>query len=138
MNQQTLQGTWNEIKGKIRNKWGTLTDDDLTAFSGNIQQLMGTIQKKTGETRERIEQFFEEISKEGGNAVDRAGQAARSGIEQVNTAFQETTHQAVETAKKGFNDMESSICKRPAESMALCFGAGIATGFLVTLLMRRR
>jgi len=62
-NQQTLQGNWNEIKGQLRSKWGSLTDDDLAIFNGNVEQLVGTIQRKTGEAREGIEQFFEQATR---------------------------------------------------------------------------
>ena len=55
LNQQTLQGNWNEIKGKLQSKWGTLTDDDIAIFNGNVDQLVGTIQRKTGEARASIE-----------------------------------------------------------------------------------
>ena len=61
INQQTLQGNWNEIKGKLRSKWGSLTDDDVKVFNGNVEQLVGTIQRKTGATSESIEQFFEQF-----------------------------------------------------------------------------
>jgi uncharacterized protein YjbJ (UPF0337 family) len=138
MNQQTLQGNWNEIKGKIRSKWGTLTDDDLMAFSGNVQQLVGTIQKKTGEARENIEQFFDQLGDEGRSAFSQAGQAARAGVQQVADTFQETTHRVADSAKKGYADVESAVRRSPAESLAICFGAGIVTGVLVTLLMRKR
>ena len=60
VNQQTLQGNWNEIKGKLRNKWGQLTNDDLQSVHGNVDQLIGLIQRKTGEARNSVEQFLEE------------------------------------------------------------------------------
>jgi len=49
INEQVLQGNWNEIKGKIRSKWGQLTNDDLQSFDGNVDRLVGLIQRKTGE-----------------------------------------------------------------------------------------
>jgi uncharacterized protein YjbJ (UPF0337 family) len=57
ISQQTMQANWNEIKGKLRSKWAALTDDDLAIFRGNVDQLVGTIQRKTGEARESIEEF---------------------------------------------------------------------------------
>ena len=55
INQQTLEGNWNEIKGKIHEKWGQITQDDLQKARGSIDQLVGVIQRKTGEARDRIE-----------------------------------------------------------------------------------
>ena len=53
VNEQVLSGKWNEISGKIREKWGQLTDDDMQTFHGNATQLVGLIQRKTGEARAR-------------------------------------------------------------------------------------
>ena len=61
ISQQTLQGNWHEVKGLLRSKWGALTDDDVAVFNGNVEELMGTIQRKTGEARESVEQFFEQL-----------------------------------------------------------------------------
>ena len=61
INQQVLQGNWNEIKGKLRSKWGQLTNDDVKSFDGNIDQLLGLIQKRTGEGRESVERFLNDL-----------------------------------------------------------------------------
>ena len=51
INQQILEGNWNEIKGKLRQKWGQLTDDDFPQMCGEADQIIGIIQRKTGEAR---------------------------------------------------------------------------------------
>lgn len=51
INQQILEGNWNEIKGKLRQKWGQLTDDDFPQICGEADQIIGIIQRKTGEAR---------------------------------------------------------------------------------------
>ena len=84
INAQTLQGNWNEITGKLRSKWGALTADDLAVFNGNVDQLVGTIQRKTGEARESIEQFFEQFSADGAVAFSRAGESVRAFAQQAN------------------------------------------------------
>jgi len=58
MNQQIFEGNWNEIKGKLREKWGQLTDDDLPQVRGDAEQIIGTIQRKTGEARERLNSIY--------------------------------------------------------------------------------
>ena len=74
INQQVLQGNWNEIKGKLRNKWGQLSNDDVKSFDGNVDQLLGLIQKKTGEGRESVESFLNEVTTKGGAAVTQAAE----------------------------------------------------------------
>lgn len=55
MNTLKLKGDWNVMKGKLKQKWGKLTDDDLTFVEGKETELIGRIQKRTGETREAVE-----------------------------------------------------------------------------------
>ncbi len=55
MNKLEIKGDWNITKGKLKQKWAKLTDDDLQYVSGTNDELLGRIQKRTGETREAIE-----------------------------------------------------------------------------------
>ena len=48
MNQQILEGDWNEIKGQLRQRWGQLTDDDLPQIRGDAEQIIGAIQTQNG------------------------------------------------------------------------------------------
>ena len=138
INQQTLQGNWNEITGKLRAKWGALTDDDLTIFNGNVEQLLGTIQRKTGEARESIEQFFEQFSANGASAVSQAGETVRAYAQQAAETVQETSKQAAASVREGYAEVEDFVRQRPAESLAVCFGVGVITGVVVGLLFRSR
>lgn len=60
MNKLEVMGNWNIAKGKLKQKWAKLTDDDLRYDEGQEQELVGRIQKRTGETREAIEKALEE------------------------------------------------------------------------------
>jgi uncharacterized protein YjbJ (UPF0337 family) len=55
MNTLEIKGDWNIAKGKLRQKWAKLTDDDLQYVRGKEEELVGRIQKRTGETREVVE-----------------------------------------------------------------------------------
>ena len=50
-----IKGDWNIIKGKLKQNWASLTDDDLQYADGKKDELCGRIQKRTGETRESVE-----------------------------------------------------------------------------------
>jgi len=54
MTKLELKGSWNEIKGKLKQKYGQLTDDDLTFSEGKDDELLGRLQKKLGRTKEDI------------------------------------------------------------------------------------
>jgi uncharacterized protein YjbJ (UPF0337 family) len=55
MNKFEFKGDWNIAKGKLKQKWAELTDDDLQLAEGKHEELLGRIQKRTGQTREAIE-----------------------------------------------------------------------------------
>jgi len=55
-----IKGDWNITKGKLKQKWAKLTDDDLQYTDGKCDELYGRIQKRTGETREAIEKAIHE------------------------------------------------------------------------------
>ena len=55
MNRDTLKGQWMQLKGKARQQWGKLTDDDLEKIQGNAEMLAGKIQEYYGKTREQAE-----------------------------------------------------------------------------------
>jgi uncharacterized protein YjbJ (UPF0337 family) len=55
-----IKGDWNIIKGKLKQKWARLTEDDLQLLDGKQDELLGRIQKRTGETREAVEDAIRE------------------------------------------------------------------------------
>lgn len=55
MNSEEMKGNWNILKGKVRQTWGDLTDDDVEQVAGNRDELVGRIQKQYGITREEAE-----------------------------------------------------------------------------------
>jgi uncharacterized protein YjbJ (UPF0337 family) len=56
-----LKGNWNETKGKLKEKYGELTDDDLTYAEGKEDQLVGNIQKKLGKTKDEVKQMLRDM-----------------------------------------------------------------------------
>ncbi|WP_192348356.1 CsbD family protein [Algoriphagus sp. Y33] len=54
-----VKGNWNEIKGKLKQQYGDLTDDDLMYSEGKSDELLGKIQKKTGKTKEEVKGFID-------------------------------------------------------------------------------
>jgi len=52
MNQDRIQGRWKQLKGKLKEQWGRLTDDDLDVIAGRRDQLLGRIQQRHGLARD--------------------------------------------------------------------------------------
>ena len=149
MNQQTLDGNWNEIKGKVREKWGQLTDSDLPQRQGDVEQLVGIIQRKTGDGRESIEQFLQQMS---GGATSVMGTAAETvrdyaqhasesvqhTAQQASESVQHTAKQAADQVRAGYGEAERFVRNRLGESLLVCFGLGLITGVVIALSMRSR
>jgi uncharacterized protein YjbJ (UPF0337 family) len=62
MTKLETKGDWNITKGKLKQKWASLTDDDLQFVNGKSDELLGRIQKRTGETLEAVEKAVKESS----------------------------------------------------------------------------
>ena len=56
-----FKGTWNELKGKLKQKYAQLTDDDLLFAEGQDEELLGRLQKRLGETRDKIRRTIAEL-----------------------------------------------------------------------------
>ena len=59
MNSDIMQGQWNQLKGKIKQQWGRLTDDDLAEINGDRDLLIGKLQELYGRSREDAEKDLE-------------------------------------------------------------------------------
>jgi uncharacterized protein YjbJ (UPF0337 family) len=149
VNQQTLEGNWNEIKGKLHERWGQLTQDDLQKVRGNVDQLVGLIQRKTGEARERVEQYLSELTSNGSSGVGKVADAVRGYASSAadsmrgyastaGDSLDEARARAAHLVRGGVVQTERMIQQRPLESLAVGFGAGLITGVIVGLVLRSR
>ncbi len=59
MNTLKMKGNWNVVKGKLQQRWGELTNDDLSYVEGQETELVGRIQHRTGESREAVEEALD-------------------------------------------------------------------------------
>ncbi len=145
INQQALRGNWNEIQGKLRKRWAQLTSDDVQDFDGDVDRLVGLIQRKTGEGRQDVERFLDDVTASGASAVEQATEAVRGYAHQASERIQERTRQAAESMRQGYDSLrqgyegaEEMVRRRPSEAAVVCFGAGVLTGLVVALLIHRK
>ncbi|QJW90469.1 CsbD family protein [Spirosoma taeanense] len=61
MNETTVKGGWNELKGKLKQAYGDLTDDDLAYEEGQSDEMYGKIQQKTGKTKDEINKAIADL-----------------------------------------------------------------------------
>jgi uncharacterized protein YjbJ (UPF0337 family) len=62
MNSQIIRGNWDIAKGKLKQKYASLTDNDLTFVNGKEDEFIGRLEKKTGAARQELERFLRDES----------------------------------------------------------------------------
>jgi uncharacterized protein YjbJ (UPF0337 family) len=136
INAQQLQGAWNRVRGQVKERWGQLTDDDLTFRGGNVDQLVGRIQQKTGESREAIEKFFNDAIGSGSNMVSQATQAVGNFAQQASGRLRDSWEAVADQAGDGYAQATRMVSRYPTQSVAAVFGLGVGLGLLIGLALR--
>lgn len=143
VSREQIQGQWTEVKGRLREHWGQLTENDLQRAKGSAEQLVGVVQEKTGATRNEVEHFLDGIFNERTRAQleetaqhysEAAQQAANEAAEYMRDQYQRAAAASGDFASK----ISHSVRSRPTESMAIAFGLGIAAGALLFFGKRTR
>jgi uncharacterized protein YjbJ (UPF0337 family) len=149
VDQATFQGNWNQIKGKIKEKYGQMTDDDLQSFNGNMDQLIGKIQQRTGEGKQQVEEFLGTLSGGTSNilekgrhiaedAMQRGQEYMNQGVQRSREMWEQTSGQVGERFSDGYHQAEDTIKSYPTQAVAVAFAAGLVTGLGMCLLAGRR
>ncbi len=138
INAQELQGQWNTLRGQVKQKWGQLNDDDLQIHGGNIDQLVGRIQQKTGEGREAVEKFLGELTSKGSSAVAQATEAVGQYAQQAGDRLREHYGQLSDVARDRYEMASDVVRHKPGQSVATAFGIGLVAGLIVGLALRSR
>jgi uncharacterized protein YjbJ (UPF0337 family) len=114
INVQTIQGEWKNLCCLAKQRWNQLTEDDFQVAEGNVEQLVGRIQQKTGEGREAIEAFFSEMA---------AGRYS---------------HEVSDQIRERYDSAEGLIRHHPTETVVAAFGIGLVAGLVIGLTIRAR
>jgi len=138
MNQQQLAGDWNQLKGAIKKRWAQLTDQDFMGFEGDTDQLIGLIQGKTGEGREKIEKFLKESSSEASSMTQQVADKAKEMGAAVQERAGEAYEQVAERAQQGYDAVEEYVREKPLSALGMAFAIGILTGVYTANLLRSR
>ena len=124
IDQKVLEGKWNEIQGRLKSRWGELRSDDLKQFDGNAKQLVGMIQQRTGEARESIEKYLEEVTQRLNDSstvenvkeyTQHLAENAGAYASEASEAVQEGLRSAAASAKSGYQETEQLVRRHPVE-----------------------
>jgi uncharacterized protein YjbJ (UPF0337 family) len=140
INQQEIQGHWNSLRGKVKEKWGQLTDQDLQIVGGNVDQVIGRIQQKTGAGREEIEKFLNTTmesptAERVRQTVRDVSEKAQEGLEQVRQRAQDGYEQVRQRASEGYEQAGRVFEEHTTATVATVFGLGVLTGAAIGMMM---
>jgi len=138
INAQELQGQWTKLRGQVKEKWGQLTDDDLQIHGGNVDQLVGKIQQKTGEGREAIEKFLGDLTSHGASSIAQAAGAVSNFAATAGDRFRDQYGNITDQARERFDSAQDLVRHNPTQSVAAAFGVGLVAGLIVGLALRSR
>jgi uncharacterized protein YjbJ (UPF0337 family) len=135
---QQVLGNWNQLKGKIKDQWGQLTDDELQEVEGNFDELVGLIQQKTGRRKQEIQRMVSRFNEEASGHLTRAANTAREYVGQAGERLRGATEHARERAMEGYEGAQEMFRRRPTESVAAAFVTGLAVGLMIGMLLSPR
>jgi uncharacterized protein YjbJ (UPF0337 family) len=82
MNREQFEGNWHQLKGKLKEKWGKLTDDDIAIINGKYEQFLGKLMQKYGYSKEQAEKESNNWKYENKNAGNQPRQESGKGPKQ--------------------------------------------------------
>jgi len=134
MDWNRVEGDWKRMKGKVKEQWGLLTDDDLTAIGGRKDQLEGKIQERYGygkdQVRKEIDSWFSSTALVANdNAEELADQieAIRADIQSLTSTVSRVANKQLGQAK-AMSNAEDAIRENPVSAVAIAAGLGFLFG----------
>jgi uncharacterized protein YjbJ (UPF0337 family) len=138
VSQESMSANWHSIVGKVKEKFGQITGDDLTKIQGNVDQLVGLIERKTGQTREQVEEFLQGCCDTTSDTYRKVAERSQKMIGQASDMIDEGIKQVSDRANEGYEYAKETVSRRPAESLAVVAGLGLLAGFAIGMSMCSR
>ena len=144
MDWNRVEGDWKRMKGKVKEQWGLLTDDDLTAIGGRKDQLEGKIQERYGYGKDQVRKEIDNWYRSTALVADGDTDELADQIDAIRTDIQSLTStvsriaskqlgQAQDKAVEAMSNAEDVIRENPVSAVAIAAGLG----FLFGLFTRR-
>jgi uncharacterized protein YjbJ (UPF0337 family) len=132
MDWNRIEGNWKQMKGTVKEKWGKLTDDDLTLINGRRDQLEGKIQERYGlakdQARKEIEDWYRSIESDLAEQIE----AIRADIQTLTSTVARIANKQIGRAQdraiEAANDADDAIRRNPLSAVAIALGLGFIYG----------
>lgn len=124
---QETAGQWKTLVGAVKEKYGQITDNELSQLNGNVDQLIGLVQRKSGQTREQIEAFIHECGESCDSMMGKVSEYASAAGDTLRDGYDSVAKQT----KAGYDASVKTLARHPLESVGTAFGVGLVAGLLV-------
>ena len=134
-----VEGNWKQMRGRVKERWGKLTDDDLTAIAGRPDQLEGMIQDRYGYARERARREIEDWYRLMESNLSEQIELLRSGIRSLASTVDRIAKGQMPYARARtigaitINEAEEAVKRNPLSALGIALGLG----FLIDVFTRR-
>jgi uncharacterized protein YjbJ (UPF0337 family) len=132
-----VEGNWKQMKGRAKERWGRLTDDDLTAIAGRRDQLEGMIQERYGYAKERARREIEDWYRSMESNLAEQIESLRSGIQNFSSTVDRIAKEQFPRARtrttEVLDEAEEAVKRNPISALVVALGLG----FLIGVLTRR-
>ena len=132
-----VEGNWKQMRGRAKERWGKLTDDDLTAIAGRRDQLEGLIQERYGYAREKARREIEDWYRSMESNLSEQIESLRAGIQNLSSTVERIAKEQIprvrSRATKALNDAEEAVKRNPLAVVAIA----LSLGLLISVLTRR-
>lgn len=130
-----IEENWDQLRDTIRQKWSQFSESELEHFNGNVDELVARIQRKTGASRESIQEFLQAASQKGASMINRV----RDQVSGTVSGARETVGNVADQARHGYEQMQArvgdTVHDHPGMSVAAAFGLGVVAGIGLSLLL---
>tara|TARA_R110002095_G_scaffold196511_1_gene175410 strand:- start:383 stop:808 length:426 start_codon:yes stop_codon:yes gene_type:complete len=138
VSKERLQGSWHSVVGAVKEKFGQITGDDLSKVEGDVDQLVGLLQRKAGQSREQVESFLNSCCRSSESTVNRISESAAEYADAASQAVRENYDRLAADAQRGYESTVKTMRRRPLESVAIALGAGVLAGLAVGISLSSR
>lgn len=119
ISQEKITKNWHSVVGKVKEKFGQISNDNYSSVQGNIDQLVGLIERKAGQSREQTKKSFSRLQQCGRHFA----QPLRKGTSSVQSTptemLDDGMKQVSQKAGQGYEYAKDTVARRPAESLAV-------------------
>jgi uncharacterized protein YjbJ (UPF0337 family) len=138
VSKETITSNWKSLVGAVKQKFGELTNDDLTRVEGNLDQLIALVQRNSGATKDQISEFVRSFLASASDSYETTSEKALQWAGVASDAVRDGVDRMTTEAQRGVQYSKTAVRKKPLESVAIAVSAGFLAGIAIGISMARK